>query len=117
MKQLGMTMVGRDGKIVDQPPLHIHHAKFNIGGSWFKQDDFAACLLGSKNDCRRPLYSIAGDDECTLSTGGMSCLTFNMPSGFGLAIEEPIGFYAYMNDVRKRDSPSLEWYIEMHSRV
>jgi len=83
--------------VAGYPPLHQHHYHLE------------ETLQPGDEEFRNAVIT-HGDDQCLQSTGGDNCFIFRMIPGYATMMRAPLRVTADFNDVRPKDSPSLQWY-------
>jgi len=64
-------------------------------------------------------FHIHGDSACSEENGGVGCYLLGMPRGYGFRFPagKELFFNAEINDVRRRGSPVLSWYVEIGAHI
>eukprot|EP00933_Yihiella_yeosuensis_P033601 TRINITY_DN2726_c0_g1_i1.p1 TRINITY_DN2726_c0_g1~~TRINITY_DN2726_c0_g1_i1.p1 ORF type:complete len:644 (-),score=90.18 TRINITY_DN2726_c0_g1_i1:461-2347(-) len=94
--------VDKDGEILGNPPIHIHHA--NLG----------------PNPNRSSLSRVSqwhGDSQCSASDGGTACYITTLPEGFGFPATQELRLDIDFNDVRAPKSPEMHFWLETAIRI
>jgi len=112
--------VDRNGKVLDYPPIHIHHmhsatsqcnmiSRIWSGGT---PDPIFADMKSTQW-----YFDIHGDRQCKKEHGGMACLHKELPKGFAQYVYLPQCIFGEVNDVRPKNSPVLEFWLEHAYRI
>eukprot|EP00928_Gymnodinium_smaydae_P066206 TRINITY_DN4924_c0_g1_i2.p1 TRINITY_DN4924_c0_g1~~TRINITY_DN4924_c0_g1_i2.p1 ORF type:complete len:447 (-),score=67.46 TRINITY_DN4924_c0_g1_i2:744-2084(-) len=89
--------VDSHGKILGNPPVHIHHA--NLGPNH------------NKSSLAR-ISQWHGDSQCAASDGGTACYVTVLPDGFGFPVNQELRLDIDFNDVRPPQAPRMDFWLE-----
>ena len=113
-----MAGVDMQGKVLDFPPIHVHHIHLGPGERAIYRVDNKWCTFDS-DQCSHPYSVIAeqhGDYVCLPEDGGPDCYFEQNEPGFGRMVKTPMNLNGELNDVRAPNSPELEWYFQIAAR-
>ena len=87
--------IGDDGQVLDNPPVHIHHAFLGPYAFGFASTRHLPSFL-------HPLHLPHGDTPCDREAGGVDCYLFRFPYGHAIRVDQTLGlnFEGILNDVR-----------------
>ncbi len=120
-----MAPVFANGTLIGYPPLHVHHMHLTQTYQSYVQ-------AASKNGATSLFYQATppfivdeytfhmhGDSPCTEDDGGTACYLMPLPSEYGIRFptEDSMYFNAEINDVRRPQSPALEWWLEFSIKI
>ena len=103
--------ISDDGQVLDNPPVHIHHAFLGPYAFGFASTRHLPSFL-------HPLHLPHGDTPCDREAGGVDCYLFRFPYGHAIRVDQTLGlnFEGILNDVRPAGSPPLPFRLEMAVR-
>jgi len=84
------------------PPLQIHHL-----GVWVVPNmPMSAGMFGG----------IGSEQQCASEDGGMDCLLFTLPQGYGVPLQHAVRINTMVNDVRPKPTKVLKFNFQMAIR-
>lgn len=105
--------VDSDGNLLGNPPIHVHHIHVSPSPGVRPRNSDVHCGLRP-----RPCYNGSwlmewhGDYQCREEDGGVLCMLESLPEGYGKTIEKTWDIEGELNDVRRRGSEKMEFYLE-----
>lgn len=121
---MGAMPVDAVGSPLGFPPIHLHHTHIGSMRAYYELNRLASLNF---DDSSLPfeamespeswltsgsILDVHGDRQCHIALGGIKCLLFSMPSGFGIRIDTDWFVWGMLNDIRPKPSTSLSFSME-----
>eukprot|EP00873_Tetraselmis_striata_P040442 jgi/Tetstr1/460706/TSEL_005893.t1 len=118
-----LQLLGADGAPLGSPPLHNHHTQMFFPDKW----GIKAPIRQARTQAEYELFpwnlvfqsSWAGDTQCKEAEGGVDCLIFSLPAGFGQKLHSEnssLPLRQMILDVREDGLEDMEFYVEVGER-
>jgi len=112
--------VNQRSDFIGYPPIRLHHHHVSSTQAPVLNDAGLQVDLLKKVNNEGLLaieFDVHGDRQCHHNKGGIACLTFAYPPGYGMHLTQALNVFGSFNDVRPADSAPMEFFAQYGYRL